>query len=96
MLILNTEEATNLPVLTDITGSVTKLDNFLMGDETGVYGSCSINWKNEMYILGGQDTLSRQISRLQRCRLTKLGSLDFHFELGGCSGRGCLFVKFES
>ena len=77
-----------MPVLTDITGSEIKLDNFLMGDETGVYGSCSITWQNEMYVLGGKDTLSRQISRVQRCRLTKLGSLDFNFELGGCSGPG--------
>lgn len=87
VLILNTEERTNSPLLTDINGGETKLPNFSMGDDTSVYGSCSLTWQNDMYIIGGREAYSRQISRIQRCRLVRVGSLDFSLELGACTGR---------
>ena len=86
VLILNTEERTNSPLLTDINGGETKLSDFSMGDDTSVHGSCSLTWQNDMYIIGGRESYSRQISRIQRCRLARVGSLDFPLELGGCTG----------
>ena len=63
ILILNTEEDANLPIITDLSGADKKIRNFVFGENTSVYGSCSITWQGEMFVLGGRND-PRQISRV--------------------------------
>ena len=63
VLILNNEEDINLPIMTDVSGTDTKIRNFVFGENTSVYGSCSITWQGEMFVLGGRND-PRQISRV--------------------------------
>ena len=51
---------------------------------TDVYGSCSINWNNQLFIFGGSND-TRQISRLSGHKLERVGSLDSDHRFGTCS-----------
>ena len=53
MLILSTQEAASVPVLTNAAGRDDKDFNFEIDEEAEVYGSCSLTWENELYVFGG-------------------------------------------
>ena len=54
--------------------------------------SCSINWKNQFYIFGGQVPEKRQISRISGYKLEHLADLPFDHFWGACSVIGGQFV----
>ena len=88
VLILNTYWELHTPILTDNSG---RYDiNFLMvyGDETSAFRSCSVQWRNEMYIFGGKDNFSRQISKLEGCEILRVGTLGFDLKKGACTTIG--------
>ena len=60
--------------------------NFEFGENTYVYGSCTIPYKNEFFVFGGSSVNSRQISKLSGCRLERIGTLDFDHDHGACTG----------
>ena len=69
----------------NLLGGYRKLD-FEFGENTEVYFSCSLEWKNQHYVFGGSnDKQGRQISMVNHNRLERKGSLDFDFNIGGCS-----------
>ena len=53
--------------------------NFDLSPTSQVFYSCSLTWRNQMLIFGGED-LKRQISQVQKCSLARIGNVEnFHF-----------------
>ena len=62
--------------------------NFEYDNETEVSYSCALLWRNENFVIGGwltQNNERRQISKIESCRLTRVGSLDFDHRWGTCA-----------
>ena len=74
-----------------------KTSNVKYGPETSVYESCSITWKNEFFVFGGNNSDKKQISKMVGCKLTRIGSLDFDHFAGTCSNMNnrLLYVCFD-
>ena len=64
-------------------GEQEELKCFKPDSKTETYYSCSVNWKNQLFIFGGR-TERRQISRLTGHRLKRVGNLTFDFYDGAC------------
>ena len=75
VLILNTFNG-NVPVITDASGQFHSLSRFTFDENTSVWRSCSITFRNHFYIYGGDGDQERQISRVDGCRL-RIGELPF-------------------
>ena len=91
----------NRPLLIDSDGRKDEKFYFYYEAETSVLRSCSLVWENKPYIFGGSGPSMRQISRLDNCKLSRVGTLDFNFEEGGCANTGdrrfyLCFSKHES
>ena len=67
-----------------ILGSLTEVE-FSFSDQTGSWGSCSTVINGKSFIFGGYDLLSSQISLVEDCRLTRIGSLPVSFSMGACN-----------
>ena len=52
--------------------------------ETQVYLSCSINWKGDFYVFGG-NSKKTQVSMVNNCKLTRIGTLPFEMYEGACT-----------
>ena len=91
VLVLNSlsEHSWKPALLIDSTGRQEELDCFSYGDNTISYKSCSLVWKNHLYVYGGDstfdETYDRQISRLNQYRLQRIGYLPFNFRAGTCT-----------
>ena len=96
VLILNTENALNIPLLTDLDGHVEKV-NFRYGERTGVESSCSVVFNGRAYVYGGSTGDSRrQISLVDSCELTRVGTLQFDMSYGACTSTGsAIFLCFD-
>ena len=53
VLILNTRFPSNQPVITNADGLENRIIDFEFGEDTEVWGSCSLAWQNNHYIFGG-------------------------------------------
>ena len=84
ILILNTFQTANVPVLTNSAGRDDKDFDFSMGENTEVYESCSMNFKNQHFVFGG-DSERKQISQIIGCSLTRVGTLSFDHNRGACT-----------
>ena len=84
VLVVNTEGGWKPPLLVDATDR--QDGNFLMLIDTDseVRSSCSVTWKNEFYVFGG-NSKKRQISKLNGCELKSIGTLGFDHHAGSCS-----------
>ena len=69
---------------------------FLYGSKTEVYHSCSITWHGDFYVFGGFEE-KRQITKLNKCKLERIGSLDYDF-YGACVNveENSIFLCFDS
>ena len=93
ILILNDNYDRNIPVITDSTGKVEYRGrdfHFHYGRGTEVYASCSVKFRNEFYVFGGEQSrhgiIQRdQISKVTDCSLKKIGKLEFEFVFGACA-----------
>ena len=56
---------------------------FHFGHQTSVHGSCSLTFRNSLYVFGGID--EKQVSQLNGNRLERIGNLDFEFYHGACA-----------
>ena len=77
------------PVITDASGKVDIDFNFEFGENTSIYQSCSMTYRNEFYVFGGETYYGgdrRQISKLSGCGLERIGTLDFDHYRGACTG----------
>ena len=87
VLILNTNRS-NKAVITDGSGKEEHVGvdfRFIFGENTEVYGSCSITWRGELFIFGGRIDEYRQISKLNDCTLERVGTLSFDHRYGTCA-----------
>ena len=60
-----------------------KLD-FDFDKDTEVYYSCSLKWRNQHYVFGGEKE-QKQVSMVNGNRLELKGELGFDFDYGGCT-----------
>ena len=67
VLILNTKDATNVPVLTNSAGLEDREFHFAIDNDVEVTYSCSITWQNELYVFGGH------LKRTQVSKMTSAG-----------------------
>ena len=84
ILILSTSSIVNVPVLTDSYGKNERDLDFIINLNTEVYHSCSLTWRGEHYVFGGQ-LMSQQIAKIHDCGLMKIGKLQHKFIEGACS-----------
>lgn len=84
VLVLNTRRVFNAPLVINSSGREDRDILFEFGEETEVAYSCSLTWKNEHYIFGG-DARKTQISRLVKCQLMSVGHLPFNHHWGACA-----------
>ena len=81
---LNTYSSSNVPIITNAAGREDRDFTFEFGVDTQVFCSCSLTWKNELYVFGG-DSKRTQISKLLGCQLSSIGHLSFNHYAGGCA-----------
>ena len=74
ILILSTLLNPREPIITNAAGLDKRNFSFEFEPDTQVYYGCSLTWKNELFILGGGSEL-RQISKVEKCSLQRIGSL---------------------
>ena len=85
VLILSTRGGYRAPIITDSSGRDDPNFFFRYGEDTSVYGSCSLTFRNQLYVFGGESPFKRQLSKLVGCQLQRVGSLAFDLELGSCA-----------
>ena len=71
-------------LINTVTGDQKELSCFEPDSDTETYFSCFINWKNQLFIFGGENN-KRQISQLTGHRLKRVGHLLFDHDWGACS-----------
>ena len=84
VLILNTYNRNNVPIITNASGREDSDFNFSFGKDTEVYFNCGLTWRGEFYIFGGSSK-KNQISKIQNCQLKSVGQLAFSHHRGGCA-----------
>ena len=93
ILILNDFYEKNIPVITDSTGKAEYAGrdfNFHSGFRTEVSNSCSVAFRGEFYVFGGDwnghnEQHMKQILKVTDCSLEKIGKLRFKFRYGACA-----------
>ena len=83
---MDTSNIDNVPLLTNSAGREDKDFNFEIDEEAGVSNSCSLTWKNELYVFGGDigSETNTQISKVTSCRLETIAQLAFNHVYGDC------------
>ena len=95
MLVLNSKGGWKPAMLINTAGYQKELDCFERDSKTVAYHSCSVIWKTELYIFGGDFCIGycdeptymsniKQVSRLNGHKLERVHSLDFDFWRGAC------------
>ena len=62
--------------------------DFVIEDDSNVYKSCAVTFKNEFYVYGSyyeNEEWYRPISKIDGCRLRKIGELPFYHSYGACA-----------
>ena len=75
------------PIITNNRGLLLQSDkDFALTFDQDVSKSCSLTWRGDFYIFGGdrQSKSERQILKLIDCIIFPLGSLSFEHYYGGC------------
>jgi hypothetical protein len=98
------------PVVTNINGDVDKItfgfeysfeaDKWGLESSSGFvvspYSACAIEHQNQFYILGDSHDLADQISRVDDCQLTRVGSLEREMKMASCTTIGnTIFMCFS-
>ena len=91
------------PMLVDASGRHDSNIFMVFDEDTEVYDSSSITWRNQFFVFGGTFK-RRQISKLSGFKLTLVGTLAFDHSYAGCStqpvdqlrNRSASLLKFHS
>ena len=83
VLVLNGYRGWRLAMLINLVGEQKEATCFRQDRNTTMTYACSINWKNQLHVFGGN--AKQQISRLNGHKLARIGSLPFVFLNGACS-----------
>ena len=84
ILILSTYRSSSVPVVTNASGKNDRDLNFVIDDNAEVYGSCSLTWRGEHFVFGG-NYKEYQIAKIVGCELKNVGELPFRHDFGGCA-----------
>ena len=84
VLILNTHESINKPIMTDLSGKEMKCPAFTIDKNVEVKHSCAVTFKGRFIVYGGS-THKRQIAQVTNKSLKNVGTLSFDFVRGGCT-----------
>ena len=84
VLILNTAQSNNVPVITNASGREDRDFSFEFGADTEVNFSCGLTYRGEHFVFGG-DSKSTQIAKIDGCQLKIVGQLDFEHQKGACA-----------
>ena len=86
ILVLGTFQPNNVPLVININDGTRRQPNFKLREssETEIFGSCTVNWKNQNYIFGGHRK-RRQISKIEDCRVKFIKKLNFDLYFGACA-----------
>ena len=87
VLVLNSFEEYKAPLLVDAKGRNDPSVTMSVGENTEVFNSCSVTYRNRFYVFGG-DRQKRQISEVAQCELRRIGTLDFIHYYGACNNFG--------
>ena len=87
VLMLNTREFHNVPVITNASGRQDRNFFFLYGENTAVYNSFGLTFRGEYFIFFG-DSKKNQISKIEGCQLKNIGQLAFSHNSEGCASVG--------
>lgn len=82
VLVLNTYYTPNVPIIIDSNGRQDRNFYFVRDVDTNAVHSCSIIWGNEMFVIGSS---WGQVSKINGCRLERVGTLNFEHNLGACT-----------
>ena len=88
VLVLSTYDGYKHPVITDANGRENYNFYFRFGENTSIYYSCSMIYKNDLFVFGGHPNNGderRQISKLVGCKLKRIGTLDFDHYNAPCT-----------
>ena len=78
---------TNAPFLVDAEDRNDPNILTIYGEDTEVYTSCSVTFRNRFYVFGGLSQ-KRQISEVTQCKLKRIGTLDFDHQFWDCTNVG--------
>ena len=84
VLVLSTYNKVNVPIITNASGRDDRNFYFMMGNNTEVRYACSLTWRNQHFVFGG-NSQKTQISMINICKLERIGQLDFNLNYGGCT-----------
>ena len=87
VLVLNTFYESNVPAITNVDGKDERAITdfmFMFDKSTEVFFSCSLTWRGEFIIFGGDDE-TKQVAKLNKCKLERIGTLDFEHKRGACA-----------
>ena len=84
VLVLNGYNGWKPVMLINSEGQQEELACFERDDNTEAFNSCSLTWRNQLHVFGG-DTERRQISRLTGYKLERIGDLPFDHYVAACS-----------
>ena len=73
-----------VPVLTNASGKDNRDVNFVIDDDVEVDASCSLTWRGEHFVFGGENKRN-QIAKIIGCELKNVGELPFEHRYGGCA-----------
>ena len=84
-------------MLLNSAGELEELACFERDINTEIFQSCSVNWKNQLFVFGGENK-RKQISRLSGYKLERVGNLTFKHYDGACSvmGNEYIFLCFSA
>ena len=81
----------NRPLLVNYDGGNNTNMEFFIRPDTDIYLSCSARLNGEYYVFGGatyggadNSGFTKQISKINDCRLKRVGDLSFDFTYGAC------------
>ena len=95
VLVLNTWNENNLPILIDFNGDFNEEVAFTIDEGVEVYGSCGVTFQDEFYIFGGYHKRT-QIAKMIECSLVSVGFLSFYLYAGGCTvGQSEIYLCFD-
>ena len=75
-----------------ISGENLSQPKFKYGSQTSVFQSCSLTYRNYLYVFGGGGSFKQQASKLSGNKLERIVDLEFEFHRGSCANVNHEFI----
>ena len=95
VLILSTYQSINTPLIANLNGTFERNTLFKIDENANVHDSCSLLFNGEFYVFGSWEN-PRQIAKVNKCSLKRVGILSFDLNSGGCTNMlNQIFLCFD-